>query len=287
MSGLKIGSFTVIGTLGTGAHSTILHVRRGADSRNYALKVVPIHGKKDRKFLEQAEHEHRVARMLDHPNLIKVLALEKIHNWLFQVRKVHLLIEYVNGKTLDTCPPLGLVKLVQVFQRVADAMAHMHYRRVYHTDMKPSNIMVGRGGEVKIIDYGLATIRGEAKDRLQGTPEYMAPEQAKHWVVDAKTDIYNLGATMYRMVTGRLPPMFVRGDETNVRMDSRTAKRLLRPVGSIVPGVPRELCNLIHWCLEYKPANRPASMAEVAHALEGLSVELVRTPEDRLETLEW
>jgi serine/threonine protein kinase len=286
MSALKIGSFHVIGTLGTGAHSTILHVRRAADSRNYALKVVPFHSKKDRKFLEQAEHEYRVARMLDHPNLIKVLALEKVHNWLFQVRKVHLLIEYVNGKTLDKCPPLGTAKLVQVFQRVADGLGHMHYRRVYHADLKPGNIMVSRSGDVKIIDYGLATIRGEAKDRLQGTPEYMAPEQAKHRVVDDKTDIYNLGATMYRMITGHLPPMFVRS-ATNMRMDSRTAKRMLRPVSSLVPGAPRELASLIHWCLEYKPANRPTSMAEVVHALEGLSVELVRTPDDRLDRLEW
>src|SRR5215468_3693154 len=120
MSDMKIGKFQVLGPLGTGAHSTILHIRRTADSTHYALKVVPIGGADDQKFLEQAEHEYRVARMLDHPNLIKVLALEKVHNWLFQVRKVHLLIEYVNGKTLDKCPPLGTAKLVQVFQRVAD-----------------------------------------------------------------------------------------------------------------------------------------------------------------------
>src|SRR4051794_35842857 len=71
-----IGKFYVLETLGTGAHSTILHVRRAADAKHYALKVVPIEDKDDQKFLEQAQHEHRVAQMLDHPNLIKIYALE-------------------------------------------------------------------------------------------------------------------------------------------------------------------------------------------------------------------
>src|SRR5437764_935429 len=75
MSDFRIGKFQVVGTLGSGAHSTILHVRRSADGTNYALKVVPISGPQDQKFLDQAEHEYRVAQMLDHPNLIKVYAL--------------------------------------------------------------------------------------------------------------------------------------------------------------------------------------------------------------------
>src|SRR5690242_8867208 len=105
MSDFRIGRFQVMGTLGSGAHSTILHIHRSADGRNYALKVVPIHGKEDQKFLEQAQHEFRVGQMLDHPNLIKVYTLEMLKDWLFRIRKVHLLIEYVNGKTLDHCPP--------------------------------------------------------------------------------------------------------------------------------------------------------------------------------------
>src|SRR4051794_22884008 len=72
---MRIGKLQILGTLGTGAHSTILHVRRSEDSTNYALKVVPIGGPADTKYLEQAQHEFRVAQMLDHPNLIKVYAL--------------------------------------------------------------------------------------------------------------------------------------------------------------------------------------------------------------------
>src|SRR5215468_10312727 len=82
MSSMSIGKFQVVGQLGTGAHSTILHVRRSADGKNYALKVVPIDGPEDRKFQDQAEHELRVGQMLGHPNLIKVFACEPVKDWL-------------------------------------------------------------------------------------------------------------------------------------------------------------------------------------------------------------
>lgn len=287
MSEMQIGKFQVVGRLGTGAHSTILHVRRSADGRNYALKVVPIHGKEDLKFLEQAQHELRVAQMLDHPNLIKVYCLELVRNWLFQVRKAHLLIEYVNGKTLDACPPLPVPKLVQVFKQVADGLVHMHRRRVFHADLKPNNIMLSRAGEVKIIDYGLTAISGEARDRIQGTPEYMAPEQIKHRMANERTDIYNFGATMYRMVTMRLPlAMMPQGGE-DLGMNAKTAKRLLKPVQELTPGAPRALCDLIHRCLEYNAASRPERISEVQSELDRLADELVRSPEDRLEAMEW
>src|SRR5207302_5485575 len=157
----KIGKFQVLATLGTGAHSTILHVRRSADSKQYALKVVPIDGAEDHKFLEQAQHEFRVAQKLDHPSLIKVYALETPRDWLFRIRKVHLLIEYVNGRTLDKFPRIPIPKLVQIFEKVASGLVHMHRRGVFHADLKPNNILLSRTGDVKVIDYGLAWVKGE------------------------------------------------------------------------------------------------------------------------------
>jgi len=286
MSDFRIGRFQVLGTLGKGAHSTLLHIYRSADGRNYALKVVPISGPEDLKFLEQARHEFRVSQMLDHKNLIKIYALEESKDWLFRIRKAHLLIEFVNGKTLDTCPPLRLPMLVQVFNRVADGLVHMHRRKVYHADLKPNNIMISRSGDVKIIDYGLATIQGEGKGRLQGTPEYMAPEQAKHKMVNERTDIYNLGATMYRMVTCRLPPSTLQ-QEGGLPIDSTTWARMLKPVQELNPKAPAALCDLIHRCLSFDAQKRPERMSEVQSALDHLADELVTSPEDSLETLEW
>src|SRR5262249_8456183 len=113
----RIGKFTVLGTLGSGANSSILHIRRSADSTQYALKLVPVTGPAATKSPDQPQHEFRVAQKLDPPNLIHIYALETPRDWLFRVRKVHLLIEYVNGQTLDKLPRIPIPQLVQVFEK--------------------------------------------------------------------------------------------------------------------------------------------------------------------------
>ncbi len=170
---------------------------------------MPIDSKEDRKFLEQAQLEYRVGQMLNHPNLVKIHVFEQSRDWLWRVKKVQLLIEYVNGKTLDKTPRLSVARLVQIFAKIAAGLNHMHRRGVCHADLKPNNILLSRVGDVKIIDYGLAWIKGEAKGRVQGTPEYMAPEQARQGTVNEQSDVYNFGATMYRLVTWRHPPSTV------------------------------------------------------------------------------
>jgi serine/threonine protein kinase len=286
MSDFTIGKFTVVGKLGEGAHSSILHVRRSADSKNYALKVVPIDSADDNKYHEQARQEFVVGQMLDHPSLIKIHALEAVKDWMFRVRKVHLLIEYVNGQTLDTCPPLRVPQLVQVFEKVASGLVHMHRRKVCHADLKPNNIMLSRAGDVKVIDYGLACLKGEKKDRIQGTPEYIAPEQHKHKMVNERTDIYNLGATMYRMLTFRLPPCVVAADG-GLPLDAKTWQRMYKPVEEFNAEAPPALCDLVKRCLTFHAAARPERMGEVQGTLDHLVDELVQKPEDRLENMEW
>jgi len=287
MSAFRIGKFQVVAKLGTGAHSTILQVRRNADGKSYALKVVPVEGREDQKFLDQAKHEFRVAQLLGHPNLIKVFTLELMRNWLFQVKKAHLLIEYVNGKKIDEVRGLKLPHQVQIFQKVAAGLAHMHRRGVYHADLKPNNILLSKAGEVKVIDYGLAWIKGEDKERIQGTPEYMAPEQAKDKTVNERSDIYNLGATMYRLLTFRHPPSVLSEEDNNMPLDRKTWQLLFKPVEEYNPKVPARLCQLVNRCLSYKPGDRPERVSEVQEELDTLGKQLVRGPEDELESVEW
>jgi serine/threonine protein kinase len=282
----SIGKFTVVGTLGSGAHSTILHVRRDADGRNYALKVVALDAPEDMKFLVQAEHELRVAGMLDHPNLIKVYTLEKIKNWFFQVKKAHLLIEYVNGKTLDTCPRLTMPRLVQVFKAIADGMVHMHRRGVCHGDLKPNNILLSKAGVVKVIDFGLARIKNEGGDRVQGTPEYMAPEQVRNSMINERTDIYNFGATMYRLVTWKLPPSCVE-EVGALPMDRKVWENIYKPVEEVNPRTPPKLAWVVNACLQFEAMKRPERMSQVQNVLDRLCDELVKSPEDGLEAMEW
>jgi serine/threonine protein kinase len=224
--------------------------------------------------------------MLNHPNLIKIYALETSRDWLFRIRKVHILIEYVNGRTLDSMQQMSIPRLVQIFAKIAAGLVHMHRRGVCHADLKPNNLLLSRTGEVKIIDYGLAWVKGEEKDRVQGTPEYMAPEQARQKVVSEQTDIYNLGATMYRLVTWRLPPSTVPTADTT-SMNAKAFKALLKPVEELAPKAPTKLCDLIHQCLEYSPQKRPERVSDVQAVLEQLVEELVQAPEDSLENMEW
>jgi serine/threonine protein kinase len=277
-----IGSFQVLGTLGKGAHSSILHIRRTSDGKQYALKVVTIVSKDEQKFLDQARHEFRVAQMLGHPNILKIHSFEAQRDWLFRVRKVQMLLEFVNGKTLDAVPRLSIPRLAQIFEKVASALVHMHRRGVIHADLKPNNILLSRTGELKVIDFGLAWIKGEPKDRVQGTPEYMAPEQAKHNTATEQSDIYNFGATMYRLVTWRLPPSAL-----TPGISSKLFAQLLKPVAEYTPTAPAELCDLIHRCLAYKPEQRPQRATEVHEELQRIVADVVKSDADRLEGFEW
>jgi serine/threonine protein kinase len=282
MPGIAIGKYDVLSTLGQGAHSTIYRVRRQADYKEYALKVVAIHGADQAKFRNQAIHEFRVAQQLDHGNLIKIHALETTRDWLFRVRKIEMLIEYVNGKTLDQHRDLSLGRLVEVFRRVAAGLGHMHRRGVCHADMKPNNILLSHTGEVKVIDYGLAWLRGEDKGRIQGTPEYLAPETARIGVVSERTDIFNFGATMYRLVTSRHPPRAITEDG-HFKIDAKTWQKLMKPVEELNPQAPPELCDLIHRCLSYAQQDRPGMMSEIEEILDRLAVQMAQSSEDCLD----
>ncbi|GIW78382.1 MAG: hypothetical protein KatS3mg105_0189 [Gemmatales bacterium] len=263
----QIGRFQILKTLGTGAHSTILHIRRVQDAKQYALKVVPIDGSEDFKYREQAEHEFAIGRMLNHPNLIKIYALEVQRDWLFRVRKLHLLLEYVNGRTLDMLRRMPIPVLLQIFAKVAAGMVHMHQKQICHADLKPNNVMLSVTGEVKILDYGLAWRKGENKNRVQGTPEYMAPEQARKKIVNELTDIYNFGAMMYRLVTWRHPPSVI-AQPGGISLDAKTWDQAIKPVRECCADAPPQLCDLIQRCLSYKPSRRPQQMLELKETLD-------------------
>jgi serine/threonine protein kinase len=210
--------------------------------------------------------------MLDHPNLVKVYALETESGWFSGPKRAKLLIEYVPGRPMDGLPLLRMAKLIRVFERIADGLMHMHKRGVYHADLKPNNLIYDRGTRVKVIDYGLAWVKGEAKNRVQGTPEYMAPETVSHKLVNERTDIYNFGATMYRLCTLQLPPCWVTADG-GLPLSGKVFKEQIRPVNEANPLVPRGLAELIHQCLAPKATGRPERMSQVQGALDQLADE--------------
>ncbi len=273
--------YRVIKALGAGAGSTILLICDKQLGIQYALKVVKRQDADDDVYINQALHEFEVAQRLNHPCLLKIYDCQTKRKW-FKTQGVELLMEYVDGRTLDDLQTREIGQLVLIFIHVASALKHMHRRGVYHGDLKPGNIMLSRTGDVKVIDFGTAWIKGEPKDRVQGTPQYMAPEQASDRIVDEKTDIYNLGATMYRMFTG---------EYANLGMPSALdggvgINRLRRSPIFHRPEIPGTLNETILSCLENNPDHRPAGVFEVKHQLVavarylGLSPESLRGSED-------
>jgi serine/threonine-protein kinase len=258
-------SYNVVKTLGTGAGSTIVLVTDRATTRKYALKLIRRHDAEDDIYIAQAVHEFDVARLLDHPNIVRIHDVRKRSSW-FRTTGVELLMEYIDGQTLDEIDDPDIGHLTLVFIEVARGLAHMHRRGVYHGDLKPGNIMVTRQGGVKIIDLGTAWIRGQDKQRVQGTPYYMAPEQGTKRIVDDRTDLYNLGATMYRMLTGEYANV---GDPL-VDADLAQLKRRKTPA-QLNPHIPRPLSDLITQCLASDPDKRPTDVGEVVDRLQAIA----------------
>ena len=248
LSGMQ---FQIVRPLGNGAGSTILLIRdKAAGGKRYALKVVKRQSPDDDVYIAQAQLEFAVSQRLNHPTIVKIYDI-RLKRSLFRVAGVELLEEYVDGKTLDEIEAPEMGQLVLIFRKVCSGLNHMHRRGVYHGDLKPSNIMLSRAGEVKLIDFGTAWIRGQEKNRVQGTPQYMAPEQAFERVVDQRTDIYNFGATMYRMFTGRYAQQGI------LRPDEAPVRTLVPPI-EINPKIPGTLNETIMACLELTPERRPA-----------------------------
>lgn len=200
----QILDYRVIAEIGRGAASTIYAVH-DPKSNVFALKHVILKGSKDDRFLEQAENEVKVSAKLDHSTIRKIHKLHKIRPGLARTEVV-VVMEMLDADAMDVLKIPSLENRVGVFHQVAKGLAHMNDRGFVHADMKPTNVLVDDQLNAKIIDLGQACKVGTVKTRIQGTPGYMAPEQANRKEITERTDVYNFGATMYWLLTGQEIP---------------------------------------------------------------------------------
>ena len=253
--------YRVVKALGAGAGSSILLIQDSETRKQYALKVVKRVSADDDIYVKQAQHEFAVAQRLSHPSIIKIYDARVIKRW-FRIDSVEVLMEYIDGKDLDHVQLKDIGQIVLIFSQIALALEHMHKRGVYHGDVKPSNLMLSHKGEVKLIDLGTAWIKGEPKNRIQGTVQYMAPEQVNERTVDERTDIYNFGATLYRILTGQYANLDIPG--MNLGSLGRRMRKSPIEIRSEIPGTLNEA---IMACLEEKPDQRPASFYAIKSQL--------------------
>jgi serine/threonine-protein kinase len=160
---------------------------------------------------------------------------------------------------------------LQVFILTAQGLESLHGIGYVHCDLKPNNILLGRGGTVKVIDLGQTCPIGTEKQRIQGTPDYIAPEQVKRLPVTPRTDVFNFGATMYWALTSqKLPTLFtLKKGENSFLLDE-----YMNTPRSIKPDIPEALSTLVMECVRTNPLKRPENMGEVIRRLESAKVAL-------------
>jgi serine/threonine-protein kinase len=273
----ELFGYRVVAKLGSGAASELYAVQDPKTKQVWALKHVLRHDEKGARFIEQVEQEHAIGSKLDHPN---VRGVSKVHRTrkLFTTTEIGLLLELVDADAMDQRMPRNMLEAVDQFRQIADGLAHMHERGFVHADMKPINAMVCANGNVKIIDLGQACAIGTKKKRIQGTPGYIAPEQAQREAVTAATDVYNLGATMHWVLVGEVIPTALppKGDGELGAVDVKMIQ-LPKPPHVRNSRIPAALSELVMDCIQLDPAARVASMKLVSERLSAIADELRQT----------
>lgn len=266
--GTKLLGYDVLAEVGRGAASIIYLVQDPKSKQIWALKHVEREDAKDDRFIRQAELEYEVAQKVKHPAIRGIEKLIKQRQMLVTVKELFLLMEYVDGVSIERSPPRTFEDAVAIFKAVALGLHHMHTCGYVHADMKPNNVVVDGKGSVKIIDLGQACPVGTVKERIQGTPDYIAPEQVHRRAITPKTDIYNFGATMYWVLTRRhIPTALSKGDSVSQTIDDSLLEKPTPPK-AINPRIPEALSDLIMQCVEVDPEKRPADMFTVAERLD-------------------
>tara|TARA_E500000318_G_scaffold1676_7_gene2289 strand:- start:49948 stop:50838 length:891 start_codon:yes stop_codon:yes gene_type:complete len=270
--GDTVEGYRVISEIGRGAASVIYLVQDPKTKQIWALKHVIKNNPKEQRFLDQTETEYKIASQLDHDSIRKIPRIIKKGS-LLKTNELYLVMELVDGISLHEEQPDDLATLVDIFQQTADALAQMHDRGFVHADMKPHNVIVGvdldGNHTAKLIDLGQSCKIGTIKKRIQGTPDYIAPEQVHRREITPKTDIYNFGATMYWVLTGKNIPTAM-GHQKDSLMGSLDDSLIEKatPVSEINPLVPDRLNDIIMACVEVDIDRRPESMHFVADKLD-------------------
>lgn len=279
--GELVEGYRVMAELGRGAASVIYLIQDPKSKQIWALKHVARETEKDARFLEQTEQEYDIASKLDHPAIRRVERLVKKKSGLLTVSELYLVMELVDGTSVDRNPPKTFEQAADIFEQVARGMAYMHAKGFVHADMKPNNIIVDAHGKAKIIDLGQSCPTNTVKKRIQGTPDYIAPEQVHRRPITEKTDIYNLGASMYWALTRQfVPTALAKGDSLVGSLDDELMERP-KPTIEFNPRVPELFDRLIMQCVEIEPAKRPDSMTEVAERLNLVRGKLIAEAELR------
>ena len=304
--GTRIGPYEIVERIGAGGMGEVYRARDPRLGRDVAIKTLPPGFAADPDRLARFEREARTLGTLNHPNIANVFGLESHEG------SPCLVMELLDGRSLADVLTAGALpprKAIDIASQIARGLAAAHDRGVVHRDLKPDNVFVLPDGRVKVLDFGLArqvesavaagaTLmtrpRGTEPGTVLGTIGYMAPEQVRGDVVDARADLFSLGTVLYEMLTGQQAFRRGTGAETMTAILRDDPPDLATTRPDVSPSVER----ILRHCLEKNPIERFQTARDVAFALDALSSpssSAVGTPpggavavrRGRLERLAW
>ena len=261
------GPYEVTGVLGRGGNATVYKVRHQSTGSIAALKVGPPLLKLEADAARRFHQEFNAIAPLRHPSVANALALGE-HDGV-----PYLVLEYVPGRSLGDVlrekGPLPIAHAGQVFRQIADGLRYLHANHILHRDIKPGNILLTPYDQAKLVDFGLLKNLKEdhhltTSRRAMGTIDYGAPEQfedAKR--VDHRCDIFSLAATFYTALTGK----FAFGSGNHLQIMQRKLLHQYVPLRLIVPSLDPAIDQLVNWCLQPNPSERPSSCDPVIAVL--------------------
>lgn len=263
--GQSIGRYNVTARLGAGGMGEVFLAEDTMLGRNVALKFLPASMWNEAEAQQRLIREAKSASQLDHPNIVTIHGIEE-HDG-----RPYIVMAHVRGVTLNeycTSKSRTTDELVDLSIQIADGLEHAHEHGVIHRDLKPGNILVDERGRVRILDFGIARLRGTTRltqvGSTIGTLAYSPPELAQGKDAEPTSDIYSLGVVMYQMLTGRLP---FDADHEAALLYSILHEPPLAFTSSNV-NVPVKLQSVILRCLEKQPTKRFASCLELAEELK-------------------
>ena len=261
------GRYRLVELLGQGGMATIYRARDAQLDRDVAVKLLRPEFGRDPDFLARFRDEAKAAASLSHPNIVAVFDFGE------EQSDPYIVMELIDGQDLSSIlrenGPLPPRQAARVSAEVAKALQAAHVRGIVHRDVKPSNILVGRDGRVKVADFGIARALDDAQVTLpgvtMGSVHYFSPEQARGEPATQASDIYSLGIVLYESLTGQRP---FSGDGAAAVALARLTTTPPLP-SAIRSGVPAPLDQVVQRAMALDPAARYASAASMASALEG------------------
>lgn len=269
--GARKGDYEILGVLGAGGMGKVYKVRNVLSDRIEAMKVLLPNAEGQKDLAARFSREIKLLASLNHPNIAGLRTALTIDNQLVMI------MEYVQGTTLAARVEQGAIPCpdaLTYIDQVLSALSYAHERQVFHRDIKPANMMLTPEGVVKLMDFGIARSGPDPGLTMTGTTvgslAYMSPEQVKCEPVDARSDLYSVGVSLYEMVTGRRP---FQSDSNFAIMEAHVKDRPKSPI-ELQPDFPPAVSSIILMAMEKDPARRFQSANAFRNALRSAAADL-------------